>query len=181
MPLISLEMQWIPRDLNARADEISRILDYDDYSINDYVFHDIDAMWGPHTFDRFACHYNAKLDLFNSKFYQPGSSGVNAFSQYWSRHNNWLCPPVYLTSKVIQHLKVYKARGTLIVPKWKSAHFWPLLCSDGMHFNSFVPEWIVLPNIPNLFIRGKAKNSIFGSRLLNFQVLALRIDFSVLL
>jgi hypothetical protein len=175
---ISLDVQWIPRDLNFRADEVSRITDYDDYSIHDDIFLDLDAMWGPHNFDRFACHYNTKLPLFNTKFFQPGSNGVNAFSQDWSHYNNWLCPPVYLTSKVINHLRICHAKGTLIVPQWKSAHFWPLLCHDGVHFNSFVIEWITLPNIPNLFIRGKAKNSIFGLGSLKFPVLALRIYFA---
>ena len=33
-----------------------------------------------------------------------------------------------------------KAVGTLIVALWKSAQFWPLLCSDGVHLNSFVKE-----------------------------------------
>lgn len=176
---ISLDMQWIPRDLNTRADEVSRIIDFDDYSIHDGVFYDLDALWGPHNFDRFACHYNAKLPLFNSKFYQPGSSGVNAFSQDWSNYNNWLCPPAYLTTKVIKHLKICSAKGTLIVPMWKSAHFWPILCPDGVHLNDFIHDWRVLPQIPNLFIRGKAKNCIFGSKPLSFVVLALRIDFGI--
>lgn len=172
---ITLDMQWIPRDHNSTADDISHIIEYDDYCL--HVFRDPDLMWGPHNFDRLACHYNAKLPLFNTKHFQPGSSGVNAFSHDWPYHNNWLCPPVYLTCKVLDHLRVCKAQGTLIVPKWKLAHFWPIICSDGIHFNSFVVDWAVLPDIPNLFIRGKAKNSIFGSRPLPFQVLALRIDF----
>ena len=29
-----------------------------------------------------------------------------------------------------------EALGTLIVPMWKSAQFWPLLCSDGVHLNT---------------------------------------------
>ena len=35
------------------ADQISRIFDYDDYSIKDDVFAYIDEAWGPHTIDRF--------------------------------------------------------------------------------------------------------------------------------
>ena len=54
-------MQWIPRDLNIIADDISKFVDLDDYSINDGVFYSLDELWGPHTCDRFACHYNAKL------------------------------------------------------------------------------------------------------------------------
>ena len=67
---ISLEMKWIPRDSNHQADSLSRLIDFDDYSIDDDVFHTLDCKWGPHTVDRFACSYNAKLSRFNSRFYQ---------------------------------------------------------------------------------------------------------------
>ena len=176
---ILIDMQWIPRDLNTAADDLSKFVDYDDYTINDVVFNSLDELWGPHTCDRFACSYNAKVKLFNSKFYQPGSSAVNAFAQDWSHHHNWLCPPVFLTCKVIKHLKLCGAKGTLIVPLWKSAHFWPILSSDGLHWSPFIHDWVILPNFPNLFIRGKVKNSIFGGRPLSFVTLALRIDFSI--
>ena len=174
---ITIDINWIPRSDNYVADEISKIIDYDDFTINDDVFTLIDEAWGPHTVDRFACHYNAKLSKFNSRFYQPGTSGVNAFSQDWAFENNWLCPPVFLTAKVIKHLELCKARGTLVVPFWTSAHFWTIICKDGVHFSSFIHDWFLLPHIPNLFIRGKAKNCIFGNGQLNFMVLALRIDF----
>ena len=159
---ITIDVNWIPRDFNSVADEISKIIDYD-------IFAFLDKSWGPHTIDRFACHYFKKLPLFNSKIFQPGTSGVNAFSQDWAFANNWLCPPTYLTVRA----------GTLIVPLWRSAHFWPVICDDGVHFSNFVHDWYVLPHIPNLFIRGKAKNCIFGNGQLKFIMLALRIDFSV--
>lgn len=176
---MSIDVNWIPRDLNYVADEISKIIDYDDYTINDDIFAFLDHRWGPHTIDRFACHYNSKLLLFNSKFFQPGTSGVNAFCQDWAFTNNWLCPPTYLTVRVVNHLKICKAAGTLIVPLWRSAHFWTIICNDGVHFSNFVHDWCILPHIPNLFIRGKAKNCIFGNGQLKFIMLALRINFSV--
>ena len=64
---ISLEMKWIPRDSNHQADSLSRLIDFDDYSIDDDVFHMLDCKWGPHTVDRFACSYNAKLPRFKSR------------------------------------------------------------------------------------------------------------------
>ena len=175
---VSIDMQWIPRDLNIIADDISKFVDLDDYSINDGVFYSLDDLWGPHTCDRLACHYNAKLPKFNTRFYQPGTSGVNAFAQDWSNDNNWLCPPVCLTCKVLSHLKVCNAAGTLVVPLWRSAHFWPRLCFDGLHWSGFVHDWVILPDLPNLFVRGKAKNSIFGRGSLPFPSVALRIDFT---
>ena len=30
--------------------------------------------------------------------------------------------------RVIAHLRVCKAEGTLVIPLWKSSYFWPLLC-----------------------------------------------------
>lgn len=72
---ISLEMKWILRDSNHKADSLSRIIDFNDYSIND-VFHMLDCKWGHHTVDTFACSYNAGLLGFNSRFYQPGAEAV---------------------------------------------------------------------------------------------------------
>ena len=76
---VSIDMQWIPRDLNSAADDISKFIDHDDYTINDTVFNALANLWGPHTCDRFACLYNAKVQCFNTRFYQPGSSGHERF------------------------------------------------------------------------------------------------------
>ena len=67
---------------------ISRIIDFDDYSLNDDVFHMLDFRWGPHTIDRFACSYNAKLSCFNSRFFQTGSEAVDAVLQNWRFEDN---------------------------------------------------------------------------------------------
>jgi hypothetical protein len=78
---INIDMQWIPRDLNSMADDISKFIDYDDYMISDTVFNALDELWGPHTCDRFACSYtyNAKIQCFNSRFYQSGSVALMHF------------------------------------------------------------------------------------------------------
>ena len=172
---ITIDVNWISRDFNSVADEISKIRDYDDYTINDDIF----AFWDPiqSTVLRVTI-IRSYLYLIRS-FFQPGTSGVNAFSQDWAFANNWLCPPTYLTVRVVNHLKACRAAGTLIVPLWRSARFWPLICDDGVHFSNFVNDWYVLPHIPNLFIKGKAKNCIFGNGQLKFIMLALRIHFSV--
>ena len=36
-------------------------------------------------------------------------------------------PPIYLISRTIFHLEVYVARGVLVIPKWFSAGFWPIV------------------------------------------------------
>ena len=63
---IRLEPEWIPRADNEIADYISRITDYDDWSLNPMVFKELDRLWGPHTIDRFADWCNNQVLRFNS-------------------------------------------------------------------------------------------------------------------
>jgi hypothetical protein len=46
---ISIEMEWIPRSENDRADFLSRIYDTDDWGLYWDTFRRIDSVWGPHT------------------------------------------------------------------------------------------------------------------------------------
>ena len=68
---IRLDIAWIPRSLNDRADFISRIVDYDDWQLCSRIFHQLDNMWGPHTIDRFASCYNSQLAHYDSRFWDP--------------------------------------------------------------------------------------------------------------
>ena len=174
---IRLDLTWIPRDQNSEADRFSKVVDIDDYSVHDDVFIHLDRLWGPHSIDRFASSYNAKLPRFNSRFLQSGTEAVDAFSQDWSCDNNWIVPPATVVGKVLNHMRESKAVGTLIVPMWKSSYFWPLLCNDGMHLSSFVKHWLCLPKRPDLFVAGRAKNKLFGTKAFKSPCLALRIDF----
>ena len=56
--------------------------------------------------------------------------------------------------------------------------FRPLLYSDGAHFNFFVRDWLFLPTKSDLFIKGKAKNELFGTRAYKSRCLVYRIDFA---
>ena len=60
---------------------------------------------------------------------------------------------------------------------WKSSYFGLLLCEDGRHWNDFVRDWVTLPEFKNLFIKGKAKNHVFGSKDLPLSVVAVRLNF----
>ena len=88
------------------------------------VFFQLEGLWGPHTIDKFACDYNTKLPRFNSRFLQPRSEAVVAFSQDWSSENNWLVPPPTVNGKLLTHMRDCRAIGTLVVPMWKSAYYW---------------------------------------------------------
>ena len=53
---IQIDVQWIARDANARADLLSRFVDKGDWSLNGEIFAQLDSRWGPHSVDRFASH-----------------------------------------------------------------------------------------------------------------------------
>ena len=167
--------EWLPRNENRLADKISKFVDFDDWSIDDHSFAIIDTCWGPHSIDRFASPQNRKLQAFNARFWCKGVSGVDAFCQDWSVHNNYFCPPVSLISQVIRLMEYSKAVGTLVVPKWPSSHFWPLLCPDGSHLNKHVFDWKLM-NI-SFIPPSLGKVSPFNSEP-SFLTLALRWDFS---
>ncbi|XP_072030100.1 LOW QUALITY PROTEIN: uncharacterized protein [Amphiura filiformis] len=137
---ISLEVQWVPRDQNARADEISREIDFDDWGVSPQFFQFIDNIWGPHTVDRFADELNTRLPKFNSKYWTPCVQHVDAFACDWRAENNWLVPPTYLVGDVLRHLRSCHAEGTLVIPAWPSAPFWPLLFSQHSSFSKLVKD-----------------------------------------
>ena len=60
--------QWIPRELNACADDILNIIVFDDWYTSQGFFAHLDLIWGPYTVDRFADAFNADLFRFNSGF-----------------------------------------------------------------------------------------------------------------
>ena len=113
---VTVEIEWIPRSLNEYADSLSRVVDFDDWSVSTAFFDYIASLFGSFTVDRFASHYSAKCARFYSKFWCPSSEGVDAFSVDWAGENNWLVPPVYLIGRTIFHLEACGARGVLVVP-----------------------------------------------------------------
>ena len=111
---IKLEPEWIPREENQLADYWSKVVDYDDWMVHPAVFAQLDLWWGPHTIDRFASGINTQLSRFNSRFWEPDTEAVDAFTCDWQGEVNWWAPPVGLIPRVIQHARRTKAKGTQI-------------------------------------------------------------------
>ena len=105
----------------------------------------VDDWWGPHRIDRFAAPYNKQVERFNSRYACSGTEAVDTFTANWYGENNWWCPPPSLIPRLIRHAECCKAQGTLVVPWWESAPFWPLLCPKGGKWASFVVDCGTLP------------------------------------
>ena len=67
-------------------------------------------------------------------------------------------------------------RSFAIAPLWKSSFGIPVLKMEST--GAALSSTGCTPKFQGLLIKGKARNSLFGSRTLNFDVIALRIDFS---
>ncbi|MEW8542467.1 MAG: reverse transcriptase domain-containing protein [Candidatus Thiodiazotropha sp.] len=173
---IILEVSWIPRHMNQVSDFYSREFDFDDWGVSDLVFEFFSRKWGPFSIDRFADHKNTKLQVFNSKYWCPGTSGVDAFSFDWHSEFNWLVPPVCLIPRVLKHLLNCRARAVLVVPKWESSLFWPMIINQSGKFRSYIQDVVQYSRPSNFFVPGSDSNSIFAITPFVSDVLVMRID-----
>ena len=162
--------------MNVEADAYSKILDFDDWAVSPLVFQYFNNVWGPFHIDRFADNRNKHVEIFNSQFWCPGTSGVDAFAFDWSGKNNWLVPPVHLVNKVIQHMIKCGAEGTLVVPKWKSSMFWPAIVNTFTgSYREFVVDFVEYEKPKSFFVPGSCFNSVFAVSPFNGSVLVLKI------
>ena len=174
---ICLEPEWIPRELNVEADSLSRQVDYDDYMLNPDIFAALDILWGPHTVDRFSTFETRQVPRFCSRWLSPCAEGIDAFTLSWAGENNWMFPPPYLIPQLLKHMDHGQEYGMLVIPLWTSAPWWPLITKDGRHPESFVLDWIDIPQSRNMFIPAKPGACIFSGRP-NYRVLALKVSFT---
>ena len=174
---IRFSAEWIPRHFNFKADYWSKVVDTDDWMLNPFLFRQLDILWGPHTVDRFASHNSFQLPRFCSRWWCPGTETVDAFTVSWGGENNWLVPPVFLIPRVINHMKLDREQGTLIIPFWQSAHWWPLVSRGPGVFHPFVLDWREIPLHESTFLPGSAAADLFGHGIPSCRVFALRIVF----
>ena len=81
------------------------------------------------TIGRFENNENEKTEKFNSEYWCPGKSDVNAFTISWSGENNYLVPSIYLIPRVIPHIKQSSCKGVLVLLYWLSAAYWSLIAT----------------------------------------------------
>ena len=147
------------------------------------VFQSLNARWGPHSVDRFSSYFNSQVVSFNSNYFSPGCTAVDALAQDWSFDNNWVCPPAHSIVAGVKHLRYRKGVGTLIILEWPSASFWPFLHFISSRFHAFVKEFVVLPRLADLLIEGPGQREAYRKKpslfveCPSFNMLALRLDF----
>jgi len=167
---ITLKVQWIPRDENIRADFISKVIDVDDWQLSEEFFNYLNNLWGPFSIDRFANHYNTKTERFNSRFFVPGTEGVDTFMQDWRGENNLFVPPVKDILRTVNRIESNKnIVGTLVIPHWTSKPYW------AVKFNSFIIDSVYITDAALVLRHGMFNGSLLGSESFHSGIWALRI------
>lgn len=174
---ISLEIEWLPRTFNQKADYLSKIIDCNDWGLSVALFNNLDQLWGPFEVDWFASEHNAKTVKFYSRFWSPSCAGVDAFTENWGNCKGLFVPSINLISRVLLHMSICLAYGVLVVPLWRSSSFWPMLCAEDGSFIHNIKEIIDLPTDKSSYIPCKSGRGMFGNDNLKFRMLALKIDF----
>ena len=123
---------YVPSAENA-ADALSRLRDNEDWCLGRSYFQLIEQLWGPHTIDRFASHTSHLLPVYNSYYYDPCSSGVDAFAQGdWGDHNNYANPPWSLIPELVHFIQgLPHLQLTLVVPDWPTQAWYGQLMALG--------------------------------------------------
>ena len=124
--MISTEPVSIPRSAYEKADYLSRIVDRDDWYLNPIIFRWLECLWGRHTIDRFTDDHNHQLERFDSRFWNPSCEAMDTFVRCWDLENNWLFLPLFLIPRIHRHLRSRHAKGSLVIPLWRSTPYWPL-------------------------------------------------------
>ena len=130
---------------------------------------------GAYTHDRFATSENRRANMkYNSRFYSPDTSGVDAFTQDWGGDSdNWLYPPFSLIAKTIWHLRTCRGRGTILVPLDTRRAWWPLVAAGagGIPYRKGEPLRMEILPTEGLLMAGN------GAEVESGPLLAVRLDF----
>ncbi|CAI7850748.1 unnamed protein product [Closterium sp. NIES-53] len=172
-----LIIEWIPRELNSHADELSKMVDHDDYALKTPWFPILERRWGPHSIDLFANSRNTQLSRFCTKIPHPEAITVDTFSIAWTSENNFAFPPPQLVPAVLHHAQRTHASLTLIVPHWPGASWWPLLqpspCTWAPHIHAHIP----LTHGSQCLDVGSHSSAFSGTGLPHSPIIALRVVF----
>ena len=126
---IMISAVYLPGESNDRADRLSRMEHCDhSYALSQESFDSLrDLLLFPLSVDCFASRLNFKLHKFVSRYYDPLSSWVNAFSMVWT-DNVYLFPPLPVIHRVISKiLSDNTGHGLLVCPYWPSQSWFPSL------------------------------------------------------
>ena len=144
---VELSAGFLAGQKNTHADRLSRLPPRYEWSLSRRAFTYIDHIWGPHTVDRFASYTNAQVPVFNTRFWEPRTAGVNALAQEWSGENNWVNAPFRLLHQVLDKIVQCRAEATVIAPFWPSQTWFRRLLTMATQRPIRIPKTSLMINV----------------------------------
>lgn len=146
-----LSVVWQPRehDIQRFADELSKLPDESAWALHQSEFDRIasELPWFKHlgrrhqrqfTVDLFADAANSKLPRFFSRWFCPGTAGIDAFAQRWDwfwcpgqerwrRHMGYCNGPFTCMGRILRKIIDERADVALVYPQWPRSWRWLLM------------------------------------------------------
>ena len=101
---IHLSVDWVPRNQNQLADDLSKLPDWDDWGIHTRIFRLLNSTYGPFTIDVYASNVTKKLPRFYSKYWCGGTLGVDGLAFDWGGEVCWWVPPPLTWWLTLSHM-----------------------------------------------------------------------------
>lgn len=133
---VELSSQYVGSSviIKSGADMLSREADYSDCFLREDKFLMLWEWDGPFEYDRFASGRTAKRNpvtgrqlLFATLFLDKDADGIDALTQDWRGVRNYAFPPIGMVLRVLKLIIRQQADAVLVVPKWPTQCWWPLL------------------------------------------------------
>lgn len=145
---------YIASKENKEADKASRVTNIDtEWELCTNEFTNINNAFGPFSIDLFASRLNKKCKKFCSRFPDPESITVDAFTISWTNEKFYAFPPFALALRSLRKIILDKAEGTIVLPLWPTQPWYPLFTSMLTS-----PPIVMKPNI-NLLISPSRKET----------------------
>ena len=151
---IRLSVAYIPGDSNVVADFHSRCFhENKECALKETVFALLKHTYGSPGIDLFASSKNAKIPLYISWLPDPNAYAVDAFTFSWQDLNFYAFPPFSLLPRVLAKIIQAKATGILIIPKWTTQSWFPLVLTLLIQYPRVISpcrDLLYLPHQPRV-------------------------------
>jgi len=143
------EVSHIPGYMNVGPDALSRFTDHTgDWALKAAVARRvhrwlISQQLPLPTAEGFASHLNHHLPRWCSRWWEPGATWVDFFSQTWSGEVVWVNPPFVKLNETLHHILVHRISAYLVMPDRrldKDAPYYPLAWSMATHWLRLPPD-----------------------------------------
>jgi hypothetical protein len=129
---IDVRVQWVPREENVPADELSKEGDAHGWGLSAAAQGLTFELFGKCDVDAFATSANARCEAFCSRWAEPRAESVDGMAADWADGRRWLwTPPAPLVERVVARLQQRGGTGILVVPHVRQAAWWSLLFPWG--------------------------------------------------